>query len=247
MDAHETSLYTAIWYIVIVLGSIIVYFIVSIVWQQRKRQALQESYLRQELNIQEQERLRIGRDLHDEIGPILWYTQAELVGLTQRFPELKTALQKTQDKLQESMVVMGRIVQDLSSGKLVDKGLAQGLEDLFDELPLLYPLRFRLDCRLQTKLTGEAALQIFRIVQELVRNTLKHAKANTVELALEEEQGVLYLEYRDDGKGFFARDASTGKGLGLQSIRNRTALLGGTVHFPDEGQRGYFFQFPIKH
>ena len=94
----------------------------------------------------------------------------------------------------------------------------------------------------------KTSLVVFRIIQELVNNTLKYAQATQIHMELNDKNGTLNFTYRDDGKGFDLNDNINGKGLGLRSIDNRVAMINGKIETQTSPGKGLYvyIQIPDK-
>lgn len=248
MDAYETSLATAALYIVIVVGCVIGFLVISAVRQHRQRVTLQQQFLFEQACLLEDERNRIARDLHDEVGALLWYalTLLEVQGAAgSRGAE---NLEKAKAHLEKAIAQMGRIALHLQPVNELEKGLCAALDELFRELRIAFPQQsFQLVCHLRTPLPVMRSLHLYRIIQEVVRNAVRHAGAGKVEVVLNERDGRLYVCCRDDGAGFDVAAAGRKSGMGLKSLRRRTELLGGNLSCTSAKGQGttYFFSFPV--
>jgi two-component system, NarL family, sensor kinase len=247
MDAYETSLATAALYIVIVVGCVIGFLVISAVRQHRQRVALQQQFLFEQACLLENERSRIARDLHDEVGALLWFALT-LLEMKEDGGRGAENLEKAKVHLEKAIAQMGRIALHLQPVNALENGLGAALDELFKELRSTFPQqRFQLVCHLRTPLPVMRSLHLYRIVQEVVRNAVRHAGAGKVEVVLNEREGRLYLCCRDDGEGFDVAAAGRKNGMGLKSLRRRTELLGGNVSCTSAKGQGttYFFSFPV--
>jgi signal transduction histidine kinase len=92
------------------------------------------------------------------------------------------------------------------------------------------------------------SLQIYRIIQELIHNAVKHSAADSVLIKLVERKKMLYISYQDNGKGMPAESINkNGMGLGMSSLKNRAEMLGGKISYSSRTNAGteYFFEIPI--
>lgn len=248
MDAYQTSLATAALYIVIIVGLVIGYLLYSAVRQHQRRVQAQRQYLFEASSQVEEERSRIGRDLHDEVGPLVWFALTVLEVESRKERPGAEAIEKAKKKLEKALEEMGRIALDLLPVRALEKGLCTALNDLFRDLQVAFPQQaFSFSCHLQTAVSPKRSLHLYRIVQEVVRNALKHAAAQRVEVVLNERAGWLYLLCRDDGSGFDTTAADVRRGVGIRNLRSRTELLGGNMRLLSEAGSGttYFFSFPV--
>lgn len=129
-----------------------------------------------------------------------------------------------------------RISQDLRPVILEKLGLVEALESFGEKLEE-GGMQFAFSHYLPFAISQEAELLLYRIIQELITNTLKHAQAKIIQLTLEVKSGKLFLAYRDDGLGM----VSPGAGLGMKSIESRLSVLDGVLHHEKQDQGVYFY------
>jgi signal transduction histidine kinase len=212
----------------------------------RQRQESMQSYVRQITQAQEDERLRIARDLHDD-------TAQELVGLVRRLEQLRKAaspdVSEPVDELltqtRAALQSVRRYSRDLRPSVLDDLGLLAALETVVEETDS------RLSGGATLKLTGTPRrldppieLALFRIAHEALRNVERHADAETAVVELDFADDVIRLCIKDDGRGFASPSntsdlARIGK-LGLLGMKERAELVGGTFEVrstPGQGTR----------
>jgi signal transduction histidine kinase len=224
--------------------------------QERQHASAKLQVLSQRLvEVQENERRHIARELHDEIGQSL--TAAEM--------NLHAALQAPgadalEHRLAESIQAVERVlaqVHDLSlnlrPSMLDDLGLEPALRWYTHRQAALTGLRaeFRAD-PLEARLEPMIETECFRVAQEALTNVVRHSQARNVRLELSHRNGHLHLSVRDDGVGFdvaaLRQEAVRGASLGLLSMEERTALAGGGLEFnsaPGEGTEVHAW-FPLR-
>jgi len=185
-------------------------------------------------NIREEERKRVAREIHDELGQALTAIKIDLISLIRdlppgsRPPEPRTeALLKLVDG---TILAVRRISTDLRPGILDDLGLVATVEWAGEE----FEARTGTRCQLtlppdDLDIDPERATAVFRIFQETLTNVARHAEASAVEVRLTEEGGDLILEVHDNGKGIPEERLSTGRSLGILGMRERAVLLGGDL------------------
>jgi len=187
----------------------------------------------QVLDVQEQERRRLARELHDELGQTLNVVKLDARALADASadPGVTAIAQRIAGNADDLYRTAGTLVSRLRPPALDELGLVAALEACVDRWRGTHPtLQVRLSAGGEIDGLGETRnLAIYRIVQEALTNTVRHAQAQSFSIDLTREPGPggrVLLELRDDGRGF---DAShTGRhGSGLTGIRERVALLGG--------------------
>jgi signal transduction histidine kinase len=184
---------------------------------------------------QEEERHRLSRELHDELGGLLLAARMDVVWL-QRHPDTpadasRERLERVLKLLDDGIGLKRRVVEELRPTLLDNMGLMAALHWQLEEtcrrsnLEHVEDLPDDEDLRLQP----DAAILLFRIVQEALANTVKHARASRVELALNIADNRVLLIVRDNGVGMpSARDGGA-TGHGLAALRHRTFMLGGQL------------------
>ncbi len=214
-----------------------------------EKQGLYENlnfYLQEITRAQEEERKRISRELHDSIAQnliaLLRQLENFLTGGKLRAQEIKT-LSQFYDGIREVSQEVRRFSRDLRPSVIDDLGLLPALEWLGERLHDEHGLEVKLDVTGNTRrLPKEAELLLFRIVQEALRNTTKHARASKVEVNIGFSESKITIVVSDDGIGFrppanLSALAPEGK-LGLAGIQERVKLLGGNLRLESERGKG---------
>lgn len=194
-------------------------------------------------SVREEERRRISREIHDELGQALTGLKMDLSWLSTRPPENRQSLidkvTPMLDLVDDTVRTVRRISTELRPGVLDDLGLMAAIEWLVED----FRNRSRIDCRFTSGI-GDAALDpelstaLFRILQEALTNVIRHARAGHVTINIQEERGMIVMEIEDDGMGITERDISNPGSLGTIGMRERAILLGGHVVFSGSEGRG---------
>ncbi|MEJ6023922.1 PAS domain-containing sensor histidine kinase [Ramlibacter sp. PS4R-6] len=186
----------------------------------------------QMIDAQEEERRRIARDLHDQVGQILTALKLQLASVAKRgaVDDAATALLLSREFAEEAL----RHIRDLSASLhphlLDDLGLEPALNWLIDRFirPLVPTVDLR--CRIApARAAQEVELVAFRVVQEALTNAARHAQATRIGVILESAEGRLSIEVMDDGVGFEEVNAKRGTSLGLTGMNDRVAEIGGEM------------------
>jgi two-component system sensor histidine kinase UhpB len=192
---------------------------------------------RRVLAAHESERLRIARELHDEVGQTLTAVLLQLSRLDDRLPEnLSAELSEAQDAARASLEDVRRIATDLRPEALRDLGLASALAALGDVFGRRAGLR--VDRKIQTPmppLSSEAELVVYRVAQEALTNVARHADSDGVKLTLASDADRLTLTVRDHGRGLGGEAA--GEGGGIRGMHERAGLIGAELRIetPSDG------------
>ena len=200
---------------------------------------------------QEKERQRIAVDLHDSLGGLLSAVKLQFDNVRAKLNGY-THLDQYQNatKLLDTAVEEVRnISRNLQPGALKELGLISAIKDLINRFEgEAYPEIFFQYYNIDDKLDDMTALSIYRIIQELINNTIKHAGANEILIQLSTEQNDLVVEYEDDGKGFDPKNLSGKKGMGVDNIQSRVNYLKGSLSFSSKENEGvsYLIRIPYK-
>lgn len=182
----------------------------------------------------EEERTRVAREIHDQLGQALTAIKMDLISLVQETPAgQKQRLKRTSSMLNlidETIQSVRRISTELRPGILDDLGLVATVEWAGEE----FETRTGTVCRLDlpeddVAIDPETATALFRIFQETLTNVARHADASEVEVRLVQEDGDLTLEVHDNGKGITEGKLSDRESLGILGMRERALLLGGEL------------------
>ena len=203
--------------------------------------------LQSSIAVQEEERKRISRDLHDELGAALSMTRMHLVQIEQhsaeRNPELIPRLQSVRSMTEKALASMRRISHELMPPQLESFGLMQTLQATATEINNLDQLRVEITAPENfPRLPLAVELGLYRVCMELINNTIRHAEADQIRMHVQREQNKLRLEYRDNGKGFPVQgthgENAVKKGIGQRSIETRIHSLGGNLHMKNSEDGG---------
>ena len=193
------------------------------------------------LTVQEEERTRIARELHDDLGQSLTALKMDVVGLLQATaqpPALAPIRDRILRTLDSTVTSVQRISSELRPSVLDDLGLVAAIDaeaQLFEE-------RSGIECEVsvagEMPVDSDSLTAIYRIIQEALTNVARHANATRTELRLRNRGDELLLEIRDDGRGVTNEEISDPLSLGLIGIRERAAVIGGAVQIEGVTGRG---------
>ena len=182
-------------------------------------------------NVREDERGHLARELHDELGALLTAAKLDVARLKSRLagnlPEAAERLEHLTSTLNSGIALKRRIVEDLRPSSLSHLGLVASLEILAREFEERSGLTVTTDLE-TVELGGSAQLTVYRLVQESLTNMAKYANATQAEIRLENLDGYIAVEVRDDGKGFSVENVGPGS-HGLAGMRHRVEAAGGRL------------------
>jgi signal transduction histidine kinase len=246
MDATETKIYEGILIASVVIGIILLYFIILFMRQQHINQALRKKNMLNEIAGLEKERGRIAADLHDELGPILSYVKMCISSFDLPDEYDREQRQNAQDQLDNVMRKIREISYDLMQDTLIKKGLIMGLREYIGFLKHVNDIRFTFSAPEHIEMSEDRSVNIYRIVQELLYNAIKHAKASEIEIEIRKKRSVLMVKVADNGTGFdYKQKAAERTGIGLRSLANRTRLADGKMFVKSGPAIGSVFMFEM--
>lgn len=210
----------------------------------------QKKILQATIETQERERKRIAQDLHDAISAKLNVVSLHVNMLldgsltaNEQQGALGNVLGVTTTVLENSR----QIAHDLLPPILDKFGLVEALKELLAEFGATKKVVAQHNINYLTSLTKVEELHLFRIVQELLNNSIRHGKATLMRLELHDADSMIQLVYKDNGKGFLVKQALKESGLGLKNIKSRIAILNGKLHIKSNLNEGATFTINIKH
>jgi two-component system NarL family sensor kinase len=199
---------------------------------------------------QEEERKRIARELHDGLGVLLSATKMQFTAIKDVSPENRPMVDKAIQLLEQASGDVRKISHNMMPGLLTKLGFFEAVEDLFDNLNDTGNLKAILKINgSQERLPENREIMLYRIVQEMINNTLKYAEAHKIKLIINVMTDHLTMVFADDGKGFDVEKVlkSDTDSIGLKSIQSRVNFLNGEVTLesrPGEGVK-YSFRVPL--
>jgi signal transduction histidine kinase len=205
----------------------------------------QRDLLEASVDSQEYVRRQIGGDLHDEIGTLLSASKMSLSILGKSIAGQagsKELVDQTTDLLNQAVANVRRISKDLMPSTLDEFGLCIALDEFSEKLTAYtgIPIFFKKINIEDQSFPKKIELIYYRIVQELINNSMKHAKPSQINIDLELNESKLLLTVLDDGQGFDMDEVMSNpkNGLGIRNIQSRLSLVGGSVIYDTAKGRG---------
>jgi signal transduction histidine kinase len=230
-----------------VLAAVFIYFISSrIIKQQNSLQnALTDERLKfkneltlEVFNAQEEERKKLGEELHDNINQLLGVVKL-YIEHAQANPMAKDEmLKKSSEYISEVINEIRGLSKSLVSPTLSDIGLIESINDLIDSILDIKPIQIDVHKNgfSEDQLSDIQKLMLYRITQEQLNNILKHSRAEHVDIELKRSGKLIQLIIEDDGVGFDQEEVKSG--LGLKNIRHRLELFNGSMKMHTSPQQG---------
>jgi signal transduction histidine kinase len=239
MYTGEEILLKTILIVAVVIGAILLCFLFAAISQHRKFRSLSTKKLEDGINTLEDERKRIASDMHDDLGPVLSATKLKLESVDTGSVEDRLQVQKCIGLLDEMVNRIRYISNGLMPNTLVQYGIVAALNEFIAMIPIESGLKISFHCGRQPNLSGEAAIHLFRMLQEIIHNTVKHAKAQNLQIKFLLIRKNLHIFTADDGVGFIHHNSKeNSRGHGLNNLYNRVAVLSGEIGLqsaPGEG------------
>jgi two-component system, NarL family, sensor kinase len=192
---------------------------------------------------EEQERTRLAKDLHDGLGGMLSgikYSFNTMKGNMVMTPDNAQAFERSMDMLDSSIKEMRRVAHNMMPEALVKFGLDTALKDFCNEIQQSGALQISYQSiGLENGIIDQTVgITIYRIVQELINNTMKHAMAKTAIVQVTKSNGQLSVTVEDDGKGFDTAIINNPVGMGWSNITNRVEFLKGKLDVDSQSGKG---------
>ncbi|WP_221405489.1 ATP-binding protein [Roseivirga ehrenbergii] len=232
-EAFEMNIYAKeFFYRTIWFALICVLFVIAVSYyfirQANKEKALEQHYSRSLLKVQEEERIRISRDLHDSVGQqlILLKNQANAT-------QNQALVKNVSDTLEE----VRSITRNLHPVVLSRLGLTAALEEMIRQLDENSDIFFSTDLEnIDDIFADDEELNLYRIIQEALNNIVKHANAASAKLTIERLKHKVLINIQDNGRGFIVeQEQQSGTSLGLKTLNERIAMLNGKLSIVSKG------------
>lgn len=244
---EDRIVYTTI-FLCSLLAVIITFFITSIIRYHRRYIRLQRERITAEIRLLENERKRIATDLHDSLGPLLSTVKLNISSVEVPDERDKLLITKSSKYIDDIIASMRQISHNLLPNTLERKGLLEAIREFYQLLGQEERLALNVYSMNAITPRPERDIHIFRIIQEIIHNTLKHSEATELEIGFSEDEKELLVLVRDNSNGFdVERSRKNSSGLGLKSLEIRTDIIHGTIAIysnPRGGTR-YYIRIPL--
>jgi two-component system, NarL family, sensor kinase len=226
MDAQESKIYLKILVFSLSLAIILVGFVISFFRQQRQ---FNKERVKAEIRTSEEERKKLSSDLHDDLGPVLATIKIYTNALSTAHGEDKELVANINKYLDIGIVRIREMANELMPKALERNGLRSALELYIMQIEqyIAFKIHFFYPDE-PLGLSKEAELHLYRITQEIITNTVKHAGASVLQIHFEVADGWLNIYTSDDGQGFeYTAHNFVSAGCGLSNIKSRVEILAG--------------------
>lgn len=225
--------------------------ILSIARDITERKQLERKILRAVIDAEERERERIASEIHDDLGPLMSAIKLyvnELKSEDLEDDERSEFLLKANEILNEAITSTRTIANNLTPRVIIDFGLIRALESFCKKLNLSQKINIIYEASISERFDQTIELVLYRVVTELLNNSIKHASASKIEVHLEKFDNILQLTYMDDGVGFDLDEVlkQEGSGMGLKNIISRLKSINGTYRIHSKKEAGTLVIVEVK-
>ncbi len=226
----------------LVLLLLVFFLLMIVVIFNRNLRRKQTEAFKQLLDAVENEKQRIGQDLHDDVGPILAGIKLGMDSLRskvsdnqevlERIDSYKTAISQAVDGIRSS-------AHDLSPATLSKYGLVYAIQETCSRINDAGKCKVELNGDLDQTPDSFQTISLYRMVNELIHNAIRHSEASSILVSFESVAGFSIITVTDNGKGFdYKHTLTSGTGLGLINLNNRASLIRASVDVQSKLQKG---------
>jgi PAS domain S-box-containing protein len=200
-----------------------------------QQKELERQLITNTIDVEESERNRYSRELHDGLGPLLATIKLYFQWLseTDDTEKIRMLAEKGVANIDRAIETTREVSRGLSPLHIRNDGFVKALQNFMDDINSINKLSISFTSNINIRFNSTLEIMLYRIATELLNNTLKYAKATQVEIICNHlpEKNIIELSYTDNGKGFdAARVTRTSKGLGLPNIQSRAKAFGGVFY-----------------
>jgi signal transduction histidine kinase len=251
---------------ILILGTLAMMFIVVLVIvfflssknrilrekQQKEQLKLQhkENLLRSNIQAQEAERSRLAGELHDDIGSKLCVVKLfanQLMNIPAGTNESTDHYEKTMNIIDQLIDTTRRISHELYPPMLEELGLTSTVQQFITTINSIHDKELTLSCDKEPNYETFVKLQIFRIIQESIKNALNHGKADVIKVFINDNEDHTSFIIRDNGIGFDTSKINQGKGMGLKNLFKRAEMINGELDVHSDTHTGTNISLKIPH
>ncbi|MBS4042233.1 MAG: sensor histidine kinase [Chitinophagaceae bacterium] len=207
--------------------------------QHKKIIEWQEARVNAEIVTLESERKKIATDLHDDIGPLLSSIKMQLSVIDTNDETDFNIITKSKSQIDEVITKFRIIATNLLPNSLLRDGLNTAIKNFIERVNHT-SLKIKFESNANS-LNEHFQVNIYRIIQEIIHNTIKHAKANFLTITILQKKDSIIINTTDDGIGFIFQNIADIKTIGMLSLQSRVSLLNGKLNIESELGKGTKF------
>jgi two-component system NarL family sensor kinase len=224
------------------------------VWNQKKRTKhftelaeAEKLRFKDVIEAEEKERSRIAQDLHDGLGQLLSAARLNVAGLEDSIgAEDKPDLNRSLKIIDDACVEVRNISHNMMPSALIRLGLIPAINEVVNNVNSVKGIKINFNTNVDHSLGPSLDITIYRVVQEILNNMLKHAKADQIEMNIERNNSDLHISIKDNGIGFDPEKLKESKGLGWKNIFSRISMLDGNIKLESQPQKGTSVYINLK-
>ena len=224
----------------------VIYGVVHDITEKKQNQ---KNIVKAIIQTEEKERANFSKELHDGLGPLL--STIKLYLQCSERPKAPTSreeiIHQAEEIIEEALTTVKEISNRLSPHLLINYGLNSAIKNFISKLEETSDIKIDFITNVSRRLSNEMEAALYRAVIECINNTIKHARATSIDILLDDTGNQLHLEYRDDGIGFDLDETlSKNKGLGLYNLQNRIETIGGKINLVSSPGMGVNYQINVN-
>ena len=211
------------------------------------RKELERKVINTVLETEDKERRRFSEDLHDGLGPLLSTVKLyinQMKSSNVSISEEKEMFNFANELLDDAIATTRNIANNILPGSIVDNGLIAALRTFITHIKQAGNINIVFNENINQRFNNNIEINIYRILIELINNSLKYAQANTIEISIFEDGNTLSVTYKDDGVGFNIEEVKDG--LGHKNIVNRSNSIKGEIDYSSTINKGMTFSLKIE-
>jgi signal transduction histidine kinase len=231
---------------------ILVGFFLAILQQLKRNRILFEEKINAEMVGREEERKRISKDLHDDLGATITGAKMFLQGIQGKSDMDNLNISKAHASVSQCMILVRQIMNDLYPVSLDNYGLMTGISEFIEEINQIDKINILFSNNvnnLEAKIPKDHKIHLFRIIKEIIQNTIKHSNSKVLSIRFSETSNLIILDTVDEGIGFDGNSNSyLKKSHGIRNIINRVELIGGLLFLDARINKGvqYTIEIPVN-
>ncbi len=208
------------------------------------RRLTEKMFLNTIIQTEEKERKRFAKELHDGMGPLLSSVKMSVSSLAQMTHDeaSREIVENTELVINEAIRSLKEISDNLSPHVLTNFGLVRALNNFINKINITKAIRINLKSNLKDeRFDSNVEVVLYRVVCELINNTIKHAQAKKIDISITQDGDYLSIIYQDNGKGFDVEkimDQSVNSGMGFSNIFSRINSLKGEINIESKNKKG---------
>ena len=216
------------------------------------RRLTEKMFLNAIIQTEEKERKRFAKDLHDGLGPLLSTVKMSVSALSQleQDSSSKEIVNNTELVINEAIKSLKEISNNLSPHVLDNFGLLRAITNFSNKINTTKAVRIAIDSNLKDdRFDSNTEVVLYRVLCELINNTIKHARAKNIRINLNKEENYITIVYKDDGRGFDVNritELPSGSGMGISNVFSRINSLKGEISVESEKNKGTLAFIKVK-